>query len=655
MAERRTTVGLLVTASAIGACSLLLSAADSTRAPNIIIFVADGLRPGSVNPADAPALFRIRNEGVNFVNSHSLFPTVTMVNAAAIATGHYPGDTGQFDNTLFVGRRLFSTGNFGLMPGTLTPNVENDRVLADINGLFQGNYVGEPTLLSVARAHGYNTAAIGKTGPTALQDVSHINVANRQFTTTSSIIIDGATGTAAGIPLDDEVAKLIAQAGLGAGPPARTQSGGTNVTPGTLSANIDVLEWQADATTKAILPMFVASGKPFLLVFWSGDPDVTQHSQGDSLNSLTPGINGPTSRAAVQNADAVLKRLMDYVAAQPALRDSTDIFVTSDHGFSTASRHDIDAARHVTSSYSSTFTYRDATGREEVNTGFLPPGALAIDLARGLGLPLFAPDAAVNDTRGEQVFASIDPTVPKQTETVRQHPAGDALIGGTGRVGTVDAKIILAGNSLYVPDHDGETVRRAVALLATLDYVGALFVHDSYGRIPGALPMSAIGHVGATLLPFPAIIVAPLEFSLDPKRPDMTSVIVGDSPQHGQGAHGALARANTFNNMAAFGPDFKKHFVDQSPVGNADIAVTLARVIGVTLPGVGALRGRVLSEALAGGPRRMNFQRRVMRSEIAASGKATILKYQQIGSQRYVDEACLERTDCSRGGSVSTN
>ena len=36
--------------------------------------------------------------------------------------------------------------------------------------------------------------------------------------------------------------------------------------------------------------------------------------------------------------------------------------------------------------------------------------------------------------------------------------------------------------------------------------------------------------------------------------------------------HGAIGRDNTFNNMAAMGPDFKKHAVVRTPVSNADIA-----------------------------------------------------------------------------------
>ena len=49
----------------------------SASGRNVVIFVADGLRAGSVNPTDAPTLYSIQQQGVNFSNSHSLFPTFT--------------------------------------------------------------------------------------------------------------------------------------------------------------------------------------------------------------------------------------------------------------------------------------------------------------------------------------------------------------------------------------------------------------------------------------------------------------------------------------------------------------------------------------------------------------------------------------------------
>ena len=69
----------------------------------------------------------------------------------------------------------------------------------------------------------------------------------------------------------------------------------------------------------------------------------------------------------------------------------------------------------------------------------------------------------------------------------------------------------------------------------------------------------------------------------------------------GQGNHGSFSRAETRNFMAAIGPDFKAGFADPAPISNADIAPTLAQVMGLDLPPKGKLTGRVISEALTGG------------------------------------------------------
>jgi len=89
------------------ASSILLLPALA-QAHNLIIFVADGLRYGSVEPGNMPNMARLKSEGVDFANSHSLYPTVTTVNASAIATGHGIGDTGDFGNTLYVGKPMIS-------------------------------------------------------------------------------------------------------------------------------------------------------------------------------------------------------------------------------------------------------------------------------------------------------------------------------------------------------------------------------------------------------------------------------------------------------------------------------------------------------------------------------------------------------------------
>jgi Type I phosphodiesterase / nucleotide pyrophosphatase len=629
-----------------------LSAQDrpvGIRPRNIVIFVFDGLRAGSVNAVDAPTMFWIRNHGVNFVNSHSLFPTFTTANASAIATGHYLGDTGDYSNQIYIGHPVFLDGNFGRPPGSYAPYIENNRVLGDLDAQFNGNYLNEETLLAAARRHGFRTAAVGKMGPAAIQDVSQLNPVNGGFAIPQTIVIDDGTGTPDGVPLAPEVSSALVNAGLPTTTPARVQPPGNNTSAGTKDPNYGQQAYFADATTKVILPMFIKSGKPFALLYWSRDPDGTQHNQGDSLNKLIPGINGPTSKAALRNADNNLKQILDYINSDPQFAANTDIFLTADHGFATISKHDVDAAGHVTTSYAAKTIYKDAQGRQEVNTGFLPAGFLAIDLAHELGLPLFDPDSQIDGPDGAKIFEAVDPAAAQQPSNVRQHPiAGNGLIGGTGRIANqTDAKVIVAANGgsdlIYLPAHDPDLVKKIVAFLARQDYVGGLFVNDEYKNVPGALPSSAIRLIGSSLIPSPTIAVTFKIFSADPKQPIMSGVQITDNVlQQGQGMHGSFGRANTFNFMAAIGPDFKKQFVDRAPISNADIAPTFAQILGFDVASKGELKGRVLREALAGGPPSVSFERRTAISESAASGKTTILMYQQMAKQVYFDQACFK-------------
>jgi len=112
---KRLIEGLLVATALTGIGLCAASAQTSPRGRNVILFVADGLRGGNVDQKLTPAMNQIKTDGVWFRNSHSIFPTFTMPNASAMATGHYLGDTGQFSNTIFSGYPQ-QFGN-----GTVTP------------------------------------------------------------------------------------------------------------------------------------------------------------------------------------------------------------------------------------------------------------------------------------------------------------------------------------------------------------------------------------------------------------------------------------------------------------------------------------------------------------------------------------------------------
>jgi Type I phosphodiesterase / nucleotide pyrophosphatase len=632
----------------------------AARQRNVIVFIADGLRNGSVNSTDAPTLLSIRQQGVNFTNSHSLYPTLTTPNASAIATGHYLGDTGDFSNTEYVGFPVFNTGNFGKKPGSPVPFLENDPILGDLDDHFaRGNFLTEDSLLSLARAKGFNTAAIGKLGPVAIQDVSQLDPRDKQYQVPKTIILDDLTGTPDGVPIPPAMQAALAAANLTPVPTKRNQPAGDVTKAGTLDSNAAQQTWFVDATTHAVLPEFARSKDPFVLVYWSRDPDGSQHNHGDSLNSLRPGINGPTSRAGVRNADDNLRQILDYLRSNPALLAATDVFVTSDHGFATISKHEIGQGG-ATRSHSTTFKYLTPDGAPDVVEGWLPPGFVAIDLAHFLGLPLYDPDNPLM-VDGAAHYQRVDPSAPA-TKSTPQHPAnGNALIGGSGLVqdGT-DAQVIIAANGgsdlIYLTPADRgpsdserrpigaerrKLARRIVGFLAAQDYVGGLFVDSRYGKIPGALPLSTIALEGAAQMPRPSIVVSFKTFLTDPTDLQSTAQIADTVLQEGQGMHGSLDRSNTFNNMAAIGPDFKQGFVSRAPMSNADIVPTLAHILKITLPGKSRLQGRVLKEALVGGPDEVRSRRAVLRSEVTPSGKTTLLHMQEAEGRQYFDRACL--------------
>ncbi|MDE2630498.1 MAG: alkaline phosphatase family protein, partial [Alphaproteobacteria bacterium] len=156
-----------------------------------------------------------------------------------------------------------------------------------------------------------------------------------------------------------------------------------------------------------------------------------------------------------------------------------------------------------------------------------------------------------------------------------------------------------------------------------------------------ALPMSAVNLIGSSNVPRPTFVIGFRSFVVKGCKlgEQMCTAEIADSTLHtGQGMHGSFSRTDTRNFMAAIGPDFKTKFVDKTPVGNTDVAPTLARILGVNLSGPGRLRGRVIAEALKGG-KTPKVARRTIASAKAANGVRTILDLQEVGSTRYFDAA----------------
>ena len=566
--------------------SLQTAAADD--APhNVILFVPDGLRAPLVDASTAPAMARLRDEGVNFRNSHALFPTLTTANASAFATGHLLGDTGDWANTIYTGLPF---------QGSVTPFLENDAVLRELNMHLGGSYLHEPTIFAAAaESQRISAALIGKLGPAAIFDPTAMRG-------TDTLIIDDTTGQPGkGLQISEAWQKAIEAAKL---KQVNAPSRGDNSRSGTFVANLAQQQYFLEMTLKVVLPRFKQLGRPFLLVYWSRDPDGTQHTQGDG------GINGPTSLTALRAADGSLAAI-EQTLKLLGLYDSTNIIIAADHGFSTIAKD------------------------SENGTRELPVGFLALDLANALrkqdaSLQLFDPD---DDN--------------KVIDLATGHPS---LANGVIAADARQPQVVVAANGgsdlIYLPDARRARAlgQRVVRALLEKDYVSGVFVDEqSLGKMDGALGLTDIGLVGHAITPRPAIVVSFRSYLSNPCAQSEPLLCAREISDHtypiGGGMHGSFSRADTWNFMAARGPDFRVRHVDELPASNADIGMTMAKLLGLSLVPKGKLAGRVLVESLRGHesdplPR---VEQRRLESRPAASGLKTVLQTQSFGGNTYYD------------------
>jgi arylsulfatase A-like enzyme len=272
--------------------SVLLAASVFAQQPPgrdrlIAIFVIDGLRPDSISPRDTPTLARLRGEGVEYVNSHSVFPTVTRVNAATLATGAYPARHGIVGNSMFVAgvnpAAPFDTGDY-----TQLLKLESAT----------GRAVTVETLAEILQRGGRELVALssGSTGngyllnPTAPQG--------------AGVVIHGLfdRGTIAAYPKD--VSDLLIRR-FGAPPPDPDDLG--------------QMEWTDTVLREYVLP----ERRPDVVIDWMGPLDSAQHAYG---------VGSPQALEALQRIDRSLSASLARIEAL-GLTGRTTVIVTSDHGF----------------------------------------------------------------------------------------------------------------------------------------------------------------------------------------------------------------------------------------------------------------------------------------------------------------------------------
>ena len=557
----------------------------------VIVFVWDGLRADDVTPETMPNYFALARSGVVFSDHHAVYPTFTMMNSASIATGTYPGRHGFYGNVVYAPNAKGKNAKGLAIDFSAPAFIEDFGVVEAVRDAYQGRLTRVSTMLQAAQARGLTTAAVGKFGAAFIQDYQRGGILLDEDAAMPLSFAQELQKAGYALPrniLNAYDAGALVLAGSNGDPTApipiqRLNDRETaNPLDRTGALSRPGFRYLTDVFVNYILP----TKKPDLTIFWSKEPDATNHAYGPgTYNSID----------ATKMNDEILGRVIDKLR-QLGWEQTTDIIITQDHNHSTVSG---DVAH---------FPFRSvAEGRVGPHdpygysvSGFVRTAALltldglkAYDGAGCRNVPTLSGilfdgsplHPAKNDTDGT-VCGKAQPYTSPRYVVPKPVPAGGIVVAANA-----------GSDYLFVPDGDANTVRAAVVSLQSRLQFGAVFVSDRYGDIPGTLRMGLINTESPASGRGPDIIVS---FSFDEHVAVAGRAGISyASSVNRRGDHGSFSRTDTHISMMAHGPDFKSSMYDTLPTANVDIAPTVARILALNMPGV---QGRVLEEALKNGP-----------------------------------------------------
>jgi arylsulfatase A-like enzyme len=272
--------------------SLTLSTFAAGLARHVVVVVWDGMRPDFISEEHTPALKQLVRDGVMFENNRAAYCSATEVNGTTLATGVYPENSGIIANRDYFPR----------IEPLRSVATESHEVIRKGDSLTGGKYLLRPTLAEILRAAGKTTAIAG-TKPVALMHDRH-----ECEGCGSAVVFEGKTSPGS----------LLAS--------IRTKLGGFPfpVRASSSAPNEPRDEW----TTRVLLESLWSNTVPAFSLLWLSEPDVSQHAAE---------LGSPKAIAAIESSDRKLAAVLAELGKR-GLRESTDIFVVSDHGFSTAER-----------------------------------------------------------------------------------------------------------------------------------------------------------------------------------------------------------------------------------------------------------------------------------------------------------------------------
>jgi arylsulfatase A-like enzyme len=277
------------------ACLLSTIAFGEIESPrderHVVILVWDGMRPDFVNERNTPTLWKLAQEGVTFAHHHSVYVSATNVNGAAIATGVYANR-----NTLLANREFRPS----IDPLRPFENAQPE-IIEKADKVTGGKYIAEPTIAEIVRKAGRHTAVVGT------KAVALVHDRHNEWSTAASKDFVKFAAAPMPAPLREETLRLLGPFAI---EPSKTD------------------EPRNAYATRALTEIMWREGVPAFSLLWLAEPDQIQHD-------TSPGSE--PSLAALHVSDRNLALVLDTLAKKDA-RKNTDIFVVSDHGFSTIER-----------------------------------------------------------------------------------------------------------------------------------------------------------------------------------------------------------------------------------------------------------------------------------------------------------------------------
>jgi arylsulfatase A-like enzyme len=252
---------------------------------SVLIVVFDGLQPAQITPELMPNLAEFAQTGVTLTNHHPVFPTVTRVNVSSLVTGCLPGKHGLAGNTFLC--RDYD-------PNLVIPAMEPMlQAISDATG----RTLLVPTLADVLHEHEMEYVAIG----TGTSGNAYLHNPNASTSGGATIHPDFTLPRPLNAALADR---------FGAWP--------VQDLPNTAR-----LVHARRILTEYVLPEI----NPAVALIWSSEPDKTQHEDGVGLGRAAQ---------ALKETDAEFGEILTWLE-QSGRSQNTDVFIASDHGYSTIS------------------------------------------------------------------------------------------------------------------------------------------------------------------------------------------------------------------------------------------------------------------------------------------------------------------------------